>query len=430
MQQPEGDRGGKARGASDGETAMSRRRLLAGAAGAAAAARALGRPGRADATRVDLPAPASGLPAAQHAWDATLASDHLGNPLAPRHQRLILLDVVGVPDPTGARRLEAVLRRLERRFAWGPDGLLFCLSWSPSYFQTCLGAPSPVPMAIPLAPGETPLIDSFDACLHLAADDAHRLAAVEAALFDGGPLPGADGTLDLRTLLRRRQTRTGFVGAGLPAAHQRVPGIPAGAPVSREAPLFMGYASNRRRNQASEPAVTIDHGPFAGGTTMHVSAIALALAGWYRGLSARGRAARMFAPQLSAQAVARLTTDAPSDPELVDQAARRYGMVGHAQAAAVARRDGQPLILRRDFNTVDGDQAGLHFVALQRTIDDFIATRAAVNAPWAQATNPHITQTDHNGINGFMTVRRRGNYIVPPRAMRAFPGVVRGRSGA
>jgi hypothetical protein len=414
------ERGGR-RGGSGQAPGVSRRRLLGWAAGAAGAAGALTLPGRARAARIDLPAAPLGLPVAQHAWNATLATDHLGNPLAPRHQRLILLDVAGVPNRAAARRLEAVLRTLERRFDWSPTGLLFCLGWSPGYFQTRLGAPTPVPMAIPLAPDETPIIDTFDACLHLAADDAERLAAVEAALFSGGHLPGVDGALDLRSVLHRRQTRIGFVGAGLPADHQRVAGIPSGAPVSPQAPLFMGYASNRRRNQASEPAVTIDRGPFAGGTTMHVSAIELVLAGWYRGLSARGRAARMFAPQLSAEAVGRLTTDAPSDPGLVDQAARRYGMVGHAQAAAVARRGGRPVILRRDFNTVDGGRAGLHFVALQRTIDDFIATRAAVNAPWAQAADPRITQTDHNGINAFMTVRRRGNYIVPTRRDRSFP---------
>ena len=403
-----------------GAPPVSRRRLLRLTAGAAAG---LSVARGAAAAGADPGRPRPGLPAAQHAWNASLRVDASGNPVAPRHQRLVLLDVVGVPDRARAQRLETVLRALERRFAWGPQGLLFCLGWGPSYFEARLGRPSPVPMAIALAPNEAPVIDTFDACLHLAADDAGRLAAVEAALFDGGDLPGADRPLDLRALLRRRETRTGFVGAGLPAAHQRVAGLPSGEPVSRRAPLFMGYASSRRRNQATEPAVTIDRGPFAGGTTMHVSLIDLALTRWYRGLSARGRAARMFAPELSPADVERLTTDARSDPGQVDRAARRYGMVGHAQTAAVARRDGRPLILRRDFNTVDGDRAGVHFVALQRTIEDFITTRAAINAPWAQAANPHITQTAGNGINEYMTVRRRGNYLVPPRATRAFPGV-------
>src|SRR6185437_10188562 len=60
------------------------------------------------------------------------------------------------------------------------------------------------------------------------------------------PLPGATGPLDLSSTVRWHETRTGFVGAGLPAAHQHVGGIPSGTPVSRQAPLFMGFTSNRR----------------------------------------------------------------------------------------------------------------------------------------------------------------------------------------
>ncbi len=50
-----------------------------------------------------------------------------------------------------------------------------------------------------------------------------------------------------RAALRWRETRTGFVGDGLPAAHQNVGGIPAGRPVAATAPLFMGFKSNLRR---------------------------------------------------------------------------------------------------------------------------------------------------------------------------------------
>ena len=84
----------------------------------------------------------------------------------------------------------------------------------------------------------------------------------------GQRLPGADGPLDVSSALIWRETRTGFTGAGLPAAHQQVGGIPAGAPVPPAAPLYMGFKSNLKRNQASEDAIAIASGPFAGGTTM------------------------------------------------------------------------------------------------------------------------------------------------------------------
>ena len=96
-------------------------------------------------------------------------------------------------------------------------------------------------------------------------------------------------------------------------------------------------------------------------------------------------------------------------------------MIGHAQTSARARRDGKPLIIRRDFNTVDGGQAGLHFVSIQRTIQDFVITREAMNASSAQLRNPAITDTVNNGINSFIFVLRRANYILPTRSERSFP---------
>ena len=73
------------------------------------------------------------------------------------------------------------------------------------------------------------------------------------------------------------------------------------------------------------------------------------------------------------------------------------------------------------FNTVDGGQAGLHFVSIHRTIEDFITTRNAMNATNAQLQNPAITDTVNNGINEFIFVLKRANYILPSRANRAFP---------
>jgi hypothetical protein len=119
-----------------------------------------------------------------------------------------------------------------------------------------------------------------------------------------------------------------------------------------------------------------------------------------------------------------ITDEATGDPNLINQAINRYGVIGHSQTSARARRNNQPLIIRRDFDTVDGGQAGLHFVALQRTIDDFVTTRTAMNATAAQLQNPAITDTVNNGINEFIFVLRRANYLVPARAQRSFPGVV------
>jgi hypothetical protein len=410
-------------------TALTRRRFLAGgavvvvgggAAGVAGCGSSKSEPGHTVAP-VALGSQPAALPSRQFAWTETLAHDPDGNSVAPRHDRLLMFDVNGRPGADHARLLEAALRTLERRYPWGPRGLLFAAAWGVPYFTRALRRPSPIPAARAVSDFELPAIDAYDLCLHLACDDEPRLAEIEAALVHGHRLPGADGPLDISSALTWRETRTGFTGAGLPAAHQHVSGIPAGAPVAPVAPLYMGFKSNLKRNQASEDAVAIASGPFAGGTTMAVSYMRLRLDSWYGDLSQRDRVARMYAPQVSVAQAARFTTDAESDPGRLTQAIDRYGVIGHAQTSARARRNGKPLILRRDFNTTDGGQAGLHFVSLQRDIADFVRTRAAMNAPSAQLRNPAITDTVNNGINEYIFVVRRGNYIVPPRAGRSFP---------
>jgi len=419
---------------------LTRRRLLLGAGAVAAVAGAGiragldsstpgGRPpvppdaGQATVPDVPLGPQPAGLPVRQHAWEAYLAADADGNPVAPRFDRLLFFNVAGDPAPGYARVLEAALRTLERAYPWRPSGLLFTAAWGPGYFTDVLRVPSPVPSATALSGFEQPAIDDYHLCLHLAGDDESRLAAVEAALTRGAPLPAGQGggQLDVSSVLRWRQTRTGFAGAGLPASRQDVSGIPAGDPVPGDSPLFMGFKSGLRRNQASEDAVTVAGGPFAGGTTMHVSYLRLRLDTWYAQLSQRERVARMYAPQVTPEQVTEFTTDAESDPGLLGQAIARYGVIGHAQASARARRDGKPVILRRDFDTTDGGLAGLHFVSLQRTIADFVTTRTAMNATSAQLQNPSITDTVNNGINEFIFVLRRGNYIVPARGQRSFP---------
>jgi hypothetical protein len=363
----------------------------------------------------------AGQPERQFAWTQTLAHDRFGNPIQPRHHRLIFFDV-GEPIRRGSvTGLEAALRRLEQTYPWGPEGLLFVLAWSPHYFEARLGVASPLPAPIPLASNESPKLDDYDACLHLACNSYARLAAVETALREPTPLPGSETRICVAEALRWRQTRTGFVGAGLPAQHQRARGIPRGGPVLRSAPMFMGFQSSYARNQAREDDVAISTGVFAAGTTMHVSLISLELMGWYETQTELQRVQAMYAPQATPSDIERVTDDPPTFVSRADEAVSQHGQIGHAQATALARRRGRPIILRRDFNSVDGGGAGLHFVSLQRQIGDFVQTRTAMNAASAQARNPQIQQTTNNGINGYMNVQRRGNYLVPPRSRRAFP---------
>jgi dye decolorizing peroxidase len=400
--------------------ALTRRSFLVAAAGLVVGggtrARALG---VLRAPRIPLGSQPAGLPERQHAWAETLATDEHGNPIAPRFDRLLLFDLIGHPSVPDVRRLEAAVRTLERLYPWDPDGLLFTLGWGPHYFERILGVASPIPRPKGLSDFELPTLDNYDLCLHLASNDEQRLAEIEGALVRGQPLTGE--SVDLSGILRWRETRTGFTGTGLPSAHQHVNGVPAGSPVPASSPLFMGFKSGFKKNQATEDSVTIADGPFTDGTTMQVSYMRLRLDSWYGTLNERERVARMYAPEVTPEQVARFTDDAPSQPDRYAQAARRYGVVGHSQTSARARRNGKPRIIRRDFDTVDGGLAGLHFVSIQQTIADFVQTRTAMNAANASYLNPAISDTVHNGINEFIFVLNRANYILPPRARRSFP---------
>jgi len=414
----------------------TRRRFLAGAAGVAAGGAAVGiaacggsSPRKVRVSRVTLGSQPTGLPSRQHAWGDYVATDTDGNPIAPRFDRLLYFDVNGSPSPNSARMLEAALRTLERAFPWRHTGLLFTAGWGPSYFEHVLGVASPIPRAKGLSDFELPSIDDYHLCLHMACDDEDRLAAIEGALLHGEPLAGASGWVDVSTALTWRETRTGFVGTGLPAANQNTGGIPSGNPVPKGSPLFMGFKSGLKKNQATEDIVTIADGPFAGGTTMQNSYMRLRLGSWYANLSDTERVARMYAPQVTPAQVKAFTTDAESDPKELDQAINHYGVIGHAQASAKARRNGKPRIIRRDFDTIDGGQAGVHFVSVQRTIEDFITTRNAMNQASAQLQNPAITDTVNNGINAFIFVLKRANYLLPTRPQRSFP-LLPGRAAA
>lgn len=407
---------------------LTRRQLLlgggaaTGAAGVGAVVALTGGDDPGEAATGALPPPAV-RGARQHAWDAVQRRDEHGNVLPPRFQRLVLCGLAGDPTPARAREAEAALRRLERAVPHGPDGVLVAVGWGPSWFRT-VGVDAPIPAPRALSTVEAPTLDDPAAIVHLASDDEGLLDRVERALFAGGSLPAARGSVSLSGLLRVRTRRTGFVGAGLPRARQEgTVGLPTDRPIARKAPLFMGFQSGLRKNQATEDDVTISEGRWAGGTTMHVSAIDLTLDTWYHGVDDPGRVRRMFGADRTPQDVARHPTGLPNPERDLAEVARDRGVIGHAEAMASVRRNDRPLIIRRDFNSRDGDAAQVHFVALQRSIADFEKTRTAMNAARAINEQAGVGAQINNGINEWLTVTARGNYLLPPRAERICPGL-------
>lgn len=400
-------------------------RRLTGVAGAVGLAGCSGRSNPAAAgPEADLPPNprADELPSRQHAWNERLATRDDGNRLLPRHFRVLLLTLDSEPTAEAATTVERAMRTLEAALDYGPTGLLHMLGWGSEYFERLnrLDA-SPVRHPKVLSRTDDPELLSFDAALVLASDVPSRLTAVENAMFDSrSELAGETIEARLGDVLTVRTRRTGFTGEGLPAAHTDAEGIPSEIP--SDVPNFMGIFSNMNGAQASEDRVTIGDGPYEGGTTMHLSHLRQSLDAWW-GMDESGRIERMFSPAFTPADVDELKTDLPFTDNVAEHA-RDEGIVGHWEKVARVREGGKPLLLRRDFNTVDRGHAGVHFLSLQRDLDDFESTRDAMNGWWLREDHESpgsVNDRENNGILEFIEVVSRANFYVPPRAARAFP---------
>jgi hypothetical protein len=279
-----------------------------------------------------------------------------------------------------------------------------------------------------LAPFEDPDLDTADIAVHLASDYGSVVLGAEESLRGERDELNGISVSGFPDSLSRVERRTGFIGEGLPADHQDVAGIPDSDPVPEESPLYMGFESGFAKSQAREDSVTIPEGPFAGGTTQQVSKIRLQLQQWYEQNDQSIREAEMFCPAHAEEGVIEGTgVNLGDSNQMTERGCPAHasedaeaGVVGHAQKAARAREDDEPLILRRDFDSTDDDQATVHFLSLQETIADFVTTRSLMNGT-DLAEEGAVRQRANNGILQYMSVERRGNYLVPPREHRALP---------
>lgn len=388
------------------------------------------------------PSDLSSLPERQHAWNEYMVTDRQGNIVVPQHQVFLFLDYVrdGMPTAADQETVETGLQTLERAFQRGTgdapntianDGLLFTLGYSSAYFARfdsdlpdSVDLPSPERVLVQLDDDPTKA-DHYDALLHLGSDRAQVVLAAEEALFGGlDSVNGVEVRVDVSDVFHRGDRRTGFIGRGLPSENLGEDSI------SERAPTSMGFKSAFTDTQPGEPKITIPGGPFADGTTQHVSRLSIDLEAWYE-LSHGERVQRMFSPAHTPDRVGEvgeaLGQHSGVSPELADStitSAQQESVVGHAQKTARARdEDFEPVILRRgDFNAPDEPGAVLHFGSLQTGLTDFIETRKAMAELAFQddGVAPAVAPSDH-GVLDFIEVHSRANFLIPPRHLRALP---------
>jgi len=382
----------------------------------------------------------SALPDRQFAWNDSLASDDGGNVVLPEHHLFLYLTYDNgtssdVPAAADREHLEAALRTIERAYEWSNEGVVFDIGYSPAYFDRFEASlPDSVDLPPPrrLTPVDTPTLDDQDVLLQLASDRSDALLDIKQTLFgNGATLNGVDVEGRLGDVFEIADRRTGFIGPGLPAANQGVGGIPEDGPVPEDAPLFMGFKAGFEQNQASEASVAIPEGPFAGGTTKHVARIRQQLDKWYTENSHDEMVAKLFSPRLAADgAVEGVGNNLGDDSgitdeiyERLDETASEFGLVGHAEKAARGNRDddGNVRTLRRHVESTDNENASLHFPSYQQGIGEFEAVQEAMNGTDLVGDHPTIQPRVKNGIFRYIFVENRGNFLVPPRSLRAFP---------
>ena len=92
---------------------------------------------------------------------------------------------------------------------------------------------------------------------------------------------------------------------------------------------------------------------------------------------------------------------------------QRRGVERAAALEVGHRRNGEPRIKPPRLRHARPWTPGTHFVSLQRSLEDFNATRAVMNAADAHH-HPVIAVRYHNGINAFINVEARATFAAPP----------------
>jgi hypothetical protein len=458
---------------------LTRRKLLAGGAGAALAAGGIyelvdklgGSPSR---------AAASGLPPEQHLLQGVqhVVDNGVEVVVPPLHHQLVTATVRAESrkDLASAQRdLEHALAKLEDQFEPTPAGLGVTVCWGLPYFRRYVPklADSHIPVDLratrstrkpvkvlldarrfPSDPPET-ILESNDVAVLLRSDSLDHIAAGAKAIFR---------ELDV---FRMTSIRRGFAGGGfdgrqsLPKRMAMAAQVPGAYLIPDHAELFLGFTSTQKAGLGPPKIANLEElgfsrgGYFAQGTHLAVSHLTEDLEAWYVNFPHDERVATVFRPGLK---VGEEVLTVPQGPEQVVTERRvkvAYAatkQIGHSASLQTVSRlpstavgasgaiygPGTAIPHRADFNTLDNPfawsadpgrdgmtdepAAGVHFVVFNPSSDDFNRGRLAMDGVLPDGTKlPFAPRDRGQGINSILRTTHRQNFLVPPRLHRSFP---------
>jgi hypothetical protein len=457
---------------------LTRRQVLAGAAGTAALGSAgvyelvdqLTKPPRREAV--------TGLPAEQHLLEGlrVIRDNGVMVVVPPLHHQVVTARVHPSSTAHDLRaaqaELEYALTRLEKRLPPSPAGLGIALGWGRPYFERFVPgqAAAHLPhdrradasalldaVRFPSDPPET-ILEANDVVVHLRSDSLDNVHEGAKALFK---------ELDL---LQPTSIRRGFAGGGfdgeksLPKRMAMAAGIPGADLIPDTSQLFLGFTSTQAAGLGPGRIANLetlgyadlrDSGYFRHGTHLHLSHMDEDVEAWYLNFDFKERVDTAFRPDLRVAPGTQTVDQGPSrvvTAEEVRQEFERTGQIGHSaaiQSTSRLERDtvgvdgtvyakGTAIPQRADFNTLDnpfawsahperdamgeGPSAGLHFVVFNPTSDDFHRNRLAMDGVLPGGRKlPLAPRARGQGFNSVLRTTHRQNFLVPPRAHRSFP---------
>jgi hypothetical protein len=375
--------------------------------------------------------------------------------------------------------LEAVLRRLDDQYEPTPAGLGVTVAWGLPYFRRYVAPQAsrhlPVDrrasasarkrvraledaVRFPSDPPET-ILEENDVAVLLRSDSLASIADGSKAIFD-----------DLEGMFRVTSIRRGFVGGGfdgsrsLPKRMAMAAGVPGADLIPDTAELFLGFTSTQKaglgpsRIANFETLGYVDLGLgryFQHGTHMHLSHLFENLEAWYLNFDHRERVETTFHPGLEVPVEQLTVPQGPEDVQTTAEvsadyaATRRIGHSGSIQPSSRLTEDvtgpdgtryatGTAIPQRADFNSLDNPffwtahrdrdrfapepAAGLHFVTFNPSSDDFKRNRLAMDGVMPDGTVLAFEPRSRGqGFNAVLQTTHRQNFLVPPRAHRAFP---------
>jgi hypothetical protein len=402
----------------------------------------------------------------------------------PLHHRVVTarVRVRGAAGLAAAQhRLEQALASLERRYPATPSGLGVTVAWGLPYFSRLIPKltdgrrfPTYLPADIRSSKARRKRVAAVVAATRFASDDASVVLGGDDVAFllrsdDQSHIDDAQRSLLLADLFEVRSVRNGFVGGGFEAGPglAKQMGMAAGVPgaelIVDGVQMFLGFTSTQKAAMAPDRIANFEtlrgytdqttRSYWSGGTAMHLSHLNEDLERWWKETSFAEQLRSMTRPGLSvpdktytiAEDVSRVERPADVHADLA-----KFGGVGHSgalqtvtrlpadtrDAYGVLRPRGTALVQRADFNTLDNafaqsavasevsatPAAGVHFVAFAPTSDLFNRARRAMDGALGDGSSLGLdARSPAQGFNAFVRATHRQNFLVPPRAHRAFP---------